>query len=503
MNNNIYTSSREQINGNNALLENKMNIESTEKKLILFGAGKRGRLALQRYKNKVACFCDNNSNIQGQYIDGVRIISFENMVKMYSSQYIIMITPQQYCYLVAQLEEEGIYDYIFFTDLEQKIIENEKQGNNAHNALLEEYVKLSSSEDLLDSTVRFTQLSNEIITRSKKEGFHLNYETYTEESTRYGNLFSLCDYAGVEYSMSEYLPLVSHVDSLPIYSAAFNYRTSVVFSGEYYIEQIHKHMPWVPVFSVGPFIHYSKGIYDAEKLLSTKERIGTMLLAFLPHTLENTRRGYDRYSFVDSLRTKYGQKYKTIWLCVYFADLNTDLYDYAEEKGIHIVTAGFRFDPKFDARLKTMFELADDVICGDMGTFVTYALYFKKNIGKMEINDDTSVFDMQFNNSLNLSIEKNKEYIEFEKGFDSLFSEIPQYREEQRRWLEPIAGYTQIKDKDYIRKIFEISKSIWELSEGKLRDYPSAVRKAYFQYNEKNDFEMMYILRKAVGSFLD
>lgn len=82
-------------------------------KLILFGAGKKGREALEKYGQKnVAFFCDNDIQKQGEFINGVKVISFEEMVRMYCDKYIIMITPVSPLFLIGQLENANIKDYL-------------------------------------------------------------------------------------------------------------------------------------------------------------------------------------------------------------------------------------------------------------------------------------------------------------------------------------------------------------------------------------------------------
>ncbi len=72
-----------------------------------------------------------------------------------------------------------------------------------------------------------------------------------------------------------------------------------------------------------------------------------------------------------------------------------------------------------------------------------------------------------------------------------------------KKWMNPVAGFSLCRKKEYIKQIFEISEEIWDMSCGNYRDYPDSVRRVYYKFNEENDYEKMYILRQAVGGFLD
>ena len=64
-------------------LKGECGIEMNKKYLILFGAGKNGISALEKYgKDKGAFFCDNALEKQGAEIEGITVISFEEMLKI-------------------------------------------------------------------------------------------------------------------------------------------------------------------------------------------------------------------------------------------------------------------------------------------------------------------------------------------------------------------------------------------------------------------------------------
>lgn len=71
-------------------------------KLILFGAGRNGTLALKKYgRGKVAFFCDNLPEKQGTEVEEILVVSFEEMLRYYYEGYNIMITPEDNTYLIS------------------------------------------------------------------------------------------------------------------------------------------------------------------------------------------------------------------------------------------------------------------------------------------------------------------------------------------------------------------------------------------------------------------
>lgn len=477
-------------------------------KLILFGAGRNGIQALKKYgKEKIAYFCDNAREKQGTQIEGIEVISFENMVKFYYEGYTIMITPFFQTYLIGQLELEGIYDYLIFHSEDTRFIiknkENDEKQFAKENNLLDNLVIKSSAFDLLDDITEFAKLSKEALRMNREENLKLSHIGIQSESFHYGNLHSLIQYSDISAKNMKYFPTVSHFDCIPLYSPAFLYKTAVIMSGEYYRKKIHKRAPYVPVFAVGPYIHYAEGLYNAQKLKEKKRKNGKTIVAFLPHTIENVERSYDRKHFIDLLIQRYRNTFQSIWCCVYWADINDPVCEYAESKGIHIVTAGFRFDNKFNQRLKTILELSDAIVCGDIGTFIGYALYMGKPIGRLDISDNSTITEKLLYSDLERRLQLTDEYKKYGKDFHDLFNDKLKNTNEQKQWMSSLCGFNLIRSKEYIKSIFEICKEIWIKCEGDMERYPEAVRQMYYIYDKRLDIEKMAILKTAVGSYLN
>ncbi|RSK28615.1 FkbM family methyltransferase [Bacillus sp. HMF5848] len=87
-------------------------LKKESKPIVLFGAGGIGQFYLSILKRldnlREIYFCDNNSNKWGQVIDGVPVISFNELNKKYRECYIIVTSLAFYHDLRMQLEEKGL-----------------------------------------------------------------------------------------------------------------------------------------------------------------------------------------------------------------------------------------------------------------------------------------------------------------------------------------------------------------------------------------------------------
>jgi FkbM family methyltransferase len=98
------------------------------KKIILFGAGNNGLDYISNFKNinkSIYLFCDNDTNKWGTYINEVRIISFKELLGMYSSNelYQIIITMGKILEIYDLLKKNYIdMKIIYFYDMASKSV---------------------------------------------------------------------------------------------------------------------------------------------------------------------------------------------------------------------------------------------------------------------------------------------------------------------------------------------------------------------------------------------
>lgn len=94
--------------------------------IILFGAGKIGRQALDFYGvNQVAYFCDNNPSLAGSEIFGKKVIDFTALEQIWRDyRVVVAVGVKASIPIVQQLRTHGIA-FSFFRDEEAA----EKTGN--------------------------------------------------------------------------------------------------------------------------------------------------------------------------------------------------------------------------------------------------------------------------------------------------------------------------------------------------------------------------------------
>lgn len=473
------------------------------KRIILFGAGKKGIEALEYYgKKRVAFFCDNSKEKTGRYIDGVEVISFDRMLELYSKDLEIVITPNERGYLRAQLELNGVKDYSEYYDKEFWNIDQRYKTEmgmlKKHNDQLQSFVDECQKLDLFFQFHEFKELTDRLFHNGTlcKEG--LAFIGKNTESNFYGNLDALLCFADIDKTEANYFPIVSHQDvtyrKLPVYM----YDCAVIFSGERYKTLIHERCRWIPVFTVGPYIYYAEGIYNRNQRDLLKKRWGKILTVFLPHSIETTQRNYNEEKYIDLVLEKYSGQFNTILLCVYWADAAQPVCSYAEEKGMHIVSAGYRFDPMFDRRQKTMFELTDAIVCGDPGSYVNYALFYNKPVGVIRAGCDLEADISMELEGVARSIEYGSDNGSYSKRFYELFSDRLEITEEQKAFINELAGFDQIKDRTFFENVLSVNKMIWNICNWDLSNYQFAVQQTYQNLEKAGNTELFNTLKSGL-----
>lgn len=472
-------------------------------KLILFGAGKNGELALEKIgKANVAFFCDNNKSIVGKKVKGINVVSFEKMVKLHDSEgYIIMVTPSWNGFMIGQLEEAGINDYLIFKEAQNYKIEYTNDTQSFWDDKINYYTLKSKDEDWLQNIEPLKSMVCEIIEISRATNSVPKHSFSNAESLFYGNLQTLCRFAGVSTGQNRHFPIICHANPSPVYTAEL-YKSAVIVSGDYYKKRINKRTPYVPVFTIGPYIHYASGFYSNEKVHEEKHKIGKMLLVMLPHSQEFISRSYEKKKYIDEVIEKY-KGFDSIWLCVYWIDINDPVCNYAQARGMRIVSAGFRFDDLFNNRLRTIIELCDAMVCGDLGTFISYALYLNKPIGRINICENKRIEEYELVKDIERQIQFSNDYWNYINTFKEVFGTELNMNKEKKEWANIMGGYNNIRTSQYLKSVFDITEELFIESQGREDMYPQAVRAVYETYYKKRDFWKMTILKDAVGNYLD
>lgn len=208
---------------------------------------------------------------------------------------------------------------------------------------------------------------------------------YSAGSYFYGYYSSFLDYAGIdkeiyktpvfgnmEHGMAN---IDSHLDQISPLIMSYCSHT------DHRKKELHKLSPELMYFSIGPYIHYATKYYDENTEKKLKEKMGKTLLVFPFHTCEGEEFGKGEENILyDIIYQKYASRFDTIMVCAYWYDVDNKIFDYYKQRGAVIVSAGFRGDPQFIRRLKSIISLSDAVVMDEVGTQLGYCRYMGRDV---------------------------------------------------------------------------------------------------------------------------
>lgn len=135
------------------------------------------------------------------------------------------------------------------------------------------------------------------------------------------------------------------------------------------------------IIAVGPYINYTKSLYDSEKLLSEKDKLGKTLVVFPSHSIDSVYANHNITEFIKYIEI-FKEKYRfdSILVCMYWKDIELNNHKEYELSGFRIVTAGHSYDANFLSRLKTILLISDAVLTNSVGTHVGYSVSLNRPI---------------------------------------------------------------------------------------------------------------------------
>lgn len=94
----------------------------TNNKYIVFGAGNYGEKAAMFLGNRAAFFADNNTDKVGKVKCGLKILSFQNMVRLSDKYHLLIAVAEKSIYeMIRQLYEAGIKEYsVYYAEEESQ-----------------------------------------------------------------------------------------------------------------------------------------------------------------------------------------------------------------------------------------------------------------------------------------------------------------------------------------------------------------------------------------------
>ena len=167
----------------------------------------------------------------------------------------------------------------------------------------------------------------------------------------------------------------------------FTARASVATLGPYRKDVIQR-FKGVPVFCVGPYIQYAADYYEPEKFAALKAKLGRTLLVFPAHSTDTSSISRDQQSYIDQV-AEIARDFDSVLVSAFWWNLNDPIIDAFEAQGYRTVCAGFRDDPHFLSRLKTVISLSDLIVGDGVGTHVGYALNLGVPYRLLPVDSDT------------------------------------------------------------------------------------------------------------------
>ena len=253
-----------------------------------------------------------------------------------------------------------------------------KAKNYGNNKWLKDFYRDVSKIDSIRNYDEF----KETICRYKKDGIRNQPIVYGTDSLSYGHIHALYQYAGLPFPCDyKAIPGLEHgVDPfiVPIDKYEGKMFSSFWYQSAYKKKKVHHDHPQKPVFVIGPYIHYARHYYDQTVIDSIKKKNGKTLLVFPYHDYELSSGSLNESQFVDFVMNELAHDYETVIICVYWNDVNRQVYELFQSAGAILVSAGYRGDPHFIQRLKTLIELSDAVCGNSFGTNIGYAISMNK-----------------------------------------------------------------------------------------------------------------------------
>lgn len=452
---------------------------------IIFGAGSIGRELLHHLGyGKVSYFCDNDPKKVGMLIDGVEVISYIKLLRIYKDYTIIISTCSYYIAQIRiQLENDKIFNYILYEEdcKKKKKFAEDNRYDGREDLRIPEINPMKNYMDFRNYVKEFKIKTEDKFNSSHNESFYYGYGK------------ALMDYAGIDEDYEKF-PIVSHNagfaspnEHIPLFNCSI---ATTVFAKTY--KMLHNlKFPYVPIFAVGPYIQYAQSIYQKTTIENLKKNFKKIGLVFLSHSIESMGVSYDEKKIVKHLIENHTKVYDKIVVCAYWHDVDREIYDILQKSGIEVVSAGFRWDDMFIRRLRTLFEIADDVIFYGYTTAVIFALSMRKKIKFYNVDER---FDMPECNRLDVRFK----YFTKEEDISTWMVFDEKDLEHIEIWNRKY-GLDIMLSPEEMRLIYEVCCDIWENCDYNVREYPVGVYRTYLKYQKEYNFDKLTCLSNAIG----
>lgn len=225
----------------------------------------------------------------------------------------------------------------------------------------------------------------------------------------------------------------------------------------------------IPVFCIGPYIHYADPFYNEEIFSNIKKRYGKILLAFPQHSIEGVSIQSDGFSLENQLkRIKKEGDFDSVFVCLYYRELLSGLAEYYRGLGFIPVCAGNRQDPHFLCRLKSFILLSDFTVSDNIGTHIGYCESLNRKHLVVKTGNRLTVEDRNVMGNvpelyLNSAVCEKREV-------EAAFS-VYDHFDERKRLVDKYWGSSHILSPEQLAEIANFLDSVYRFSKKHKVDY--------------------------------
>lgn len=212
-----------------------------------------------------------------------------------------------------------------------------------------------------------------------------------------------------------------------------------------------------PIFSVGPYIHYASDYYDEKQFLSVKSKLGKTLLVFPTHSTDDSSLVFSQNNFLTKILSL-SKNFDSILICSFWWNIDDPIILKLKSIGCKIVSAGYREDPLFLSRLKTIIKLSDFCIGDSIGTHIGYCTYLDKPFSFFDSASSVTSSDITSNNLDHIKYHTNI--------IKNAFLDSEKINDDHIKILNHYWGFNEIKSEESISDIYNLNKLLTQKSLG-------------------------------------
>lgn len=238
----------------------------------------------------------------------------------------------------------------------------------------------------------------------------------------------------------------------------FTYYDKILTFSDFREKYLAKIYPSIKILKVGPYIHYAKPLLTEIYHAQLKEELGRILLVFPFHSIDGVLSDFDSEEFLAIIDEK-RKGFDTVMVCLYFKDILLGRNKKYIDKGYKVTTAGHINDAFFLNRLKSIIELSDAIISNEVGSYIAYAHYLKKNIQLVRQKTTFCDEEGQENNANKKAMaDISEHWDEYELIQDVLFRILngDAINSDDQEYLNDLFGFKYIKTSDELCRSLNI-----------------------------------------------